>query len=261
VTWVHETTHGINADIRNSMNRTGKAANGFYVTDENAAVVVEPAFRKSQVGSYVPGSLRNLDATGRFNTYVVWMGTWDSTPLYIFDEWISYTNGADAAVSMVLDSSSWGDRDRGDAFNGMLEFTVYAISLAQAAEKLDPDYLSSNKQFKAFLAYNVRRAMEIYQRGRILSQFSNSSLKDYYEALLSSPDAESFRQFTYDFFGREWANAIIYFGKTSVNNDKEDEDSDGVVNSEDRCLGTKAGAIVWKEGEWKGCTEGQTRNN
>ena len=49
LTLAHEITHGINAYIRNTLNSTGKSANGFYVLRDRAALVVEPSFRKSRV--------------------------------------------------------------------------------------------------------------------------------------------------------------------------------------------------------------------
>ncbi len=54
---------------------------------------------------------------------------------------------------------------------------------------------------------------------------------------------------------------------TPVTPDGErDEDADGIPDSLDKCLGTPAGAKVWKEktgekAKWYGCTGGQTPNN
>jgi hypothetical protein len=84
----HETTHGINSELRNNYNKTGKQANGFYVLDDQAAIIVDPKIRKSAVAAYVPTSLRG----DRYSTYVTGQTEWDDTPTYLFDEWVAYTN-------------------------------------------------------------------------------------------------------------------------------------------------------------------------
>ena len=83
ITWGHETTHGINSELRNNYNKTGKTANGFYCLESQGAIIEEPNLRKSQVAAFVPQVLRG----SRFELYINGMSDWDDTPTYIFDEW------------------------------------------------------------------------------------------------------------------------------------------------------------------------------
>ena len=74
----HETTHGINSEIRNSHNSQGKV-NGFYVLEGRGVVIEEPNMRKSRVAEFVPQSLRSY----RYGTYITGQSAWDDTPLYL----------------------------------------------------------------------------------------------------------------------------------------------------------------------------------
>lgn len=165
ITLGHETTHGINAYIRNHLNQTGKNANGFYVLQNRAVVVVEPNIKKSSVANYVPPSLRGWS----YDTYIVGQTEWDDTPLYLFDEWDAYVNGGATGVDLVQ-HQLWNDPWR-DGVRGPLEFTVYALATAMAVKELDSNYFETNQQFKEFLAFNVKRAMQVYLTGSVMTAF------------------------------------------------------------------------------------------
>lgn len=206
ITYVHETSHGIHAHLRNNLNDTGQRVNAFYVMNDRAVLVVEPGLRKSQVARYVPQALRG----SRFGTYVTGQTAWDDRPLYIWDEWNAYINGGQVGVELVQEGK-WSGGWR-DGVAGQLEFTVYAIATAMAVHELDPEYFEANAQFREFLAFNTRRAMEVYYVGAELEDFAWERQDNYLQALREAPDAEPLRGFAREIFGEAWANAVLFGG-------------------------------------------------
>jgi len=203
LTWGHETTHGINSHIRNTFNNTGQKANGFYVLEDRGVVIVEPPIKKSQVASFVPQSLRGM----RFSLYITGQTAWDDTPLYIFDEWVAYTNGASVGVNLVqsgLYKEQWTD-----GVAGTLEFTIYSLGLTLALEQLAPQYLSSNTQYKEFVAWSSLRAMETFRAGAKMSQFTYADQDALYQKLQSSADAAPMRNLLVKLYGQAFANQVL----------------------------------------------------
>ena len=182
-TYAHEATHGLNACIRNNKNNTGKKANGFYLLEGKAAVVVEPSIRKSTVGSYVPSNLRNLDITNRFNTYVTGMSEWDDTPLYIFDEWMAYINGAKEAISLTKNNQLISNEH--GLVHGAIEFMVYASALIKAASEKDSSF-DSNTQLKALYKYLFKTTVSLYNQGKGNSRLVGSEAESYMSKFKSS---------------------------------------------------------------------------
>ena len=203
VTYGHETTHGINAHARNYLNNTGGRANAFYCLTDRVALVVEPGIRKADVAPYVPASLRG----SRFGTYVTGQTAWDDRPLYIWDEWVAYTNGSEVALGLHR-AGQWRYGWR-DAVAGTVEFTAYALAVGAAVEARDPTYFQSNTQFRAFLAWNARRAMTLFREGAAVESFRMDAQDALYRALRESPDAEPLRAFARRVYGRAWAAEVL----------------------------------------------------
>jgi hypothetical protein len=84
--WCHEGTHGVNARIRQEFNRPG-----FYLGGDRCLLATHPKFRCTEVAKYVPDEFRGF----QYQTYAVGMAEqWDDQPLYLWDEWCAYVNGA-----------------------------------------------------------------------------------------------------------------------------------------------------------------------
>jgi hypothetical protein len=289
----HETTHGINSELRNNWNTTGKKANGFYVLGDRAAIIVEPNIRKSDCAEFIPASLHG----SRYDTYITGQTEWDDTPTYVFDEWTAYTNGGAVSVDLVqhgLYHGGWTD-----AVYGALEFVVYSTAIAQAVQKGDPTYWASadGTQFKEFVAFSVKRAMDVYRAGSTMSEYTFADEDTFYSNKKSSPDAAGWRAFVSSLFGADWTNEVIFGAPPSGDVDagppsddagvvdtgvvdtgtvdvdtgvvvddagpptpSDDEDGDGIVDELDLCSHTPHGAIVWTYGDWIGCSVGQHRD-
>ena len=130
---------------------------GFMVTSASSAL--RPRFSRAAftaANSYVPVSLRDF----RYDTYLVGATDWNDTPLNLFTEWVAYTNGTEAGVTLVKEGK-WNAGWR-DTF-GSLEFTVYAFAVAMAAEVKDPAYFSGYPQFRVFLKWNAERALGLVE--------------------------------------------------------------------------------------------------
>ncbi len=205
VTASHETSHGIHAHLRNNEAPSAIGWNAFYVLENRAAFVKEPAMRKSDIKARIPAVLRGP----RYQLYLVEQTAWDDRPLYVFDEWNAYVNGAEVGVQQVqagLWTRSWQD-----AVMGPLEFTAYAIATAKTVAEVDPAYFASNVQFKRFAAWNIQRAMALYQMGSVMTQFTYDVQDQYAAALRTNPDAEALRQFARDTWTPTWTQSVLGF--------------------------------------------------
>lgn len=300
ITHGHETTHGINSDIRN--NRAGGIGkNGFYLLGSKGVILDEPNMRKSAVAQYVPRSLQG----SRYNLYIVGQTAWDDMPTYVFDEWVAYANGSAVGIDLV-ERGLWRYGWR-DGVAGTLEFVVYGLATAMAVEARAPQYWASNTQFREFVAWHARRSMQLFRKGAGMNDFKYDVQDRYYESLKSSADAEAMRAFIKRVYGQQYYDEVILGieipggggaggaggtggaggsggmagaggaggmagaggaggmagaggGGGGGGGAGGDADGDGIRDADDLCGRTPRGAPVWTYGEWKGCAEGQYRD-
>jgi hypothetical protein len=154
VTCGHETTHGINSYLRGL--HPGQAA--FYIGEGKYAVLAQPRVTLTQIGECIPEELRGT----RYDLYFVQQTKhWDNRPLYCFDEWVAYINGA----IVGLEVPDPGDGERTDYMLAPAEFAIYALCACVAIDKHDPNYLKTNPQFREFVAHELKRAMAVHRKG------------------------------------------------------------------------------------------------
>lgn len=176
ITHGHETSHGIASELRN----THSGVNGFYCLNNKAAFVKEPKLTLSQITSRVPSVLRK----SRYDTYLVAQRRyWDDTPTYLLDEWIAYINGAEVGIDQYNNvSKGRDDGTSSDMIIAPVEFSYYVLALCKTIDELDPNY-ADMKQFKEFVAYNLRRTAEVYKAGIGLPPFRwDTGLIDSFQA-------------------------------------------------------------------------------
>ncbi|HEY5920750.1 MAG TPA: hypothetical protein VIV11_03725 [Kofleriaceae bacterium] len=204
ITAAHETTHGIQAHLRNYEAPQGHV-NAFYVLGGKVAFVTEPAMRKADIKPHIVAGLRGP----RYNLYLEQQIAWDDTPLYVFDEWTAYVNGAEVGVGQVqagLYTGQWTD-----AVMGPLEFTAYAIATAKAIKQKDPTYYASNMQFRCFTAWNIKRAMALYEAGRVMTEFEWTTQDQYATKLRTMPEAQPLRDVAKELWGADWTQTVLGF--------------------------------------------------
>ena len=190
VTAAHETTHGINSNIRNSHYR-GSKENGFYCLGGRGVLLPEPRTTIQRVARSVPPSLRG----SVYRLYLVEQASgWGDRPLYLMDEWVSYTHG-----SMVRRELGLVRRD--ETVQYMMEFDVYVLEMLRCAKEDDPGY--DMEPLVAFVRWNLLRSMDVYKgeegASRVLSLLRDSS------------DAESLRRFARETLGSEWCSSVMGF--------------------------------------------------
>lgn len=197
VTWAHETTHGINANIRNK-NKDSTTVNGFYCLNDRACVIYEPKTTIRKIAPTVPNALRGPS----YQLYLVQQTSgWNDRPLYLFDEWIAYTNGSE--TGRELNHSGW--------YYELLQahnFNVYCIYLAMTVKKECPDY--DDAQMKAFMMWNIERTFRLAAPFEQKDDPTKSAL-EYVEKVRTLPEAEALRVFSRQYFGIEWCKRVYGF--------------------------------------------------
>jgi|WetSurMetagenome_2_1015567.scaffolds.fasta_scaffold122943_2 hypothetical protein len=177
VTTVHETTHGVNAYLRNK-----HGCPAFYVLKNRAMLLKEPNTTLAAIAQQIPMSLRG----DVYQTYLIGMqGYWNNQPTYVFDEWVAYTNGMAARLEL-------GIEDRRETARFALEFLVYSA------------YVPQDKWTKVFYKWQTERMMKLYRKSGIQQDA-------YLKALRSSPDAKELRQRLRTMYTPQWTKKILGF--------------------------------------------------
>ncbi len=181
VNWVHEGTHGVNSGLRQVY---GYAA--FYVLNDRAVRITEPAITLSAVAREVPASLRGFN----YRLYFVQqLADWNEHPTYPFDEWTAYTNGAEARLRRNIP-------DRDDTVRFCMEFMPYSICVAKAAHDAG---LPDDPQMKAFIQWQAARCIRLGAEIKLTPPN------------MMSADAESLRDFCHLYFGALWTASNLGF--------------------------------------------------
>ena len=188
MTCAHETTHMINAYLRNTLSN-GKKINAFYLPPGWAFVVEEPNMRKSRVAEFVPSEARG----SRYKLYVQGSKSWDDRPLYLVDEWCAYINGAMVGINDV-DNGIYKDGWT-DGVSGCLEMSMYCVALCMAIEKYDNDYWKSNEQFRLFINWNLQRAYNTYIVGKDYKAFKWNKQEEFLQRFRTSEETKAMRDF------------------------------------------------------------------
>ena len=193
MTCAHETTHMINARLRNSLKK-GKNINVFYLPTGWACVIEEPNMRKSQVAQFIPSNVRGY----RYSTYVTGATEWDNQPLYLVDEWSAYINGAMVGIDDVNNNrytDGWTD-----GVSGCLELSLYCVALSMAIEEYDRDYWNNNDHFKSFMKWNLQRAYNTYMIGKDYPEFKWDKQEEFFRRFQESPSTKEMRDFITEHF-------------------------------------------------------------
>jgi hypothetical protein len=204
---VHECTHGIQADLRNGaiqLSQPGTLTvgtckmpvpiftdvpgvqaktNAFYVLKNRAIRVPEPNTRKSACVQYISSTMRY----GRYNLYVAGQREWDDTPLYLFDEWNAYVNGAECVIDMFRTNSY--DQGQSDFIFGPIEFVAYAVATLMAARAVG----ALDETLKWFSKWNLQRTFEVYLVGIKLLPWAEAD--KCYNQLKAGAECASMRAF------------------------------------------------------------------
>ena len=202
ITCAHETTHMINAEMRNKLQKTGKKVNAFYLPQGNSFVIEEPNMTKAKVAEFVPEELKWI----RYHTYITKARAWNDRPLYLVDEWCAYVNGALVAVEDSINNrhfDGWSD-----AVSGPLEFSVYCVAMCMAIEKYDTEYWNEQEDLKKFMKWNLERSFHTYNMGKDYKYFKWDKQEKFLNQLQTSDaqDVIAMRDFIHKHFNGIWLN-------------------------------------------------------
>lgn len=197
---VHETAHGICSEIRNEYSKKlGYKINAYYDRGGLAIFIRDidkPKIR--QVANFIPEKLRSY----RFNLYFVeQLVYWDDVPSYIMDEWVAYILGAECAVD---DYYRINKKEPSDCVSGSLEFSVYTIGLYLAVKEYNPEYIENNPQFKDTIKYYLKRASNVFYRGKDI--FKSNKQESQLSVLLNDSSASEYRKLLESEFRRAFLN-------------------------------------------------------
>ena len=209
-TWAHETTHGIIGHLNNEWSKLNERGvrdkYWLYVGHDRACGIPEPGFKISDISKMVPAKMRQ----DRFQLYLVQQRKYfENEPVYLFDEWVAYCNGAECGNELAAKNLRQLSGKNDEVF-AVLEFGVYASYVAIAQKKYDPEY--DNKQLLEFLAWNLERSMKLYREGYKHDNFNWDNNK-YLEFLKSSQDAAEWRSFLIEAYGSDWTKEVFGFDK------------------------------------------------
>ena len=192
MTCAHETTHVINAYLRNILS-SGKKINAFYLPPGWGFVVEEPNIRKIQIAEFIPYNVRGY----RYKTYITGAREWDRQPLYVVDEWCAYINGALVGIDDVNKGRYRGGRT--DGVSGCLELGLYSVGLCMAIQKYDNEYWVKNEQFRSFIKWNLQRAYNTYEIGKDYKQFKWNKQEEFLQRFRTSKETKDMRDFIIEY--------------------------------------------------------------
>jgi hypothetical protein len=140
VTTAHETTHGVNSELRQQY---GKPC--FYALNGKVlSLPHELDTTLSQVAASVPEELRGRG----FRLYLIEQQKyWQNQPSYILDELSAYTNGAECSRQRQVDA------------HGEIDFAVECLGYAAVLAKLTGD-----KDVRAIFLYQAKRLEKLSDR-------------------------------------------------------------------------------------------------
>ena len=144
-TWAHETTHGINSVLRN-MPQYGQDWGVLYLLNDDAVALKQPPTTISAVARRIPPEQRGM----AYNLYLLQsQSSWNNRPLYLFDEWVAYTNCTMVGIEYGLDCAS--------STQQMAEFTICAQALLDEV-KAHPNGYDYTK-LEAFVKWHSGRTV------------------------------------------------------------------------------------------------------
>jgi len=197
----HETTHMIQADLRNNINKGSEIRhNSFYLLGGKSISFPEPSIKKRDIIPYVPSILQE----SRYDLYVRRQEAWDNEPLYLVDEWCAYMNGAEVAIEEY--KTGRHDGTMYDVVKGPLEFSVYCTALCMAIKDKDPEYWEVQIAFRHFMKTQLQRSYNIVMEGLNIREFQGYRQQEFITTLRESEQTSKLRQFLIDNFDGIWVS-------------------------------------------------------
>lgn len=133
----------------------------FYVGGNKYLVLEEPKIDKRDVLGNIPGGLRIPPEYASYlsNSGVGPLGPYNSN--YILNEWTADILAMEGGVQLI-DRGKWTSPRENKA--SVMEYTFLALALAGKVKYEKPDYWRNHPEYREFIALNLTRAKEIYDK-------------------------------------------------------------------------------------------------
>ena len=217
-TWVHETTHGIHADISNA---NGNAPS-IYIEGGVGAIFGKVGIEKTQTAQYMAPQVQQL--ASRFKTYVTDVST--GSPMdgsgrilevgdatYLFDEWGAYVNGGRAAVE-IHKAGLWRQGSV-DEVDGMMDFVYFCSAVTAMVMERNPQFFETaeGKAYKAAFAVTAERSSKWMSQGLRIREFSGFHAGQLFQFFQTSNDPQTvkLRQALVQLYGKGWTKRVFGF--------------------------------------------------
>jgi hypothetical protein len=205
-THAHETLHGLHNAMRN---RTRQKDAFFYLENGKGSYVIEPIENSRDVKNHIGASFRQLSAS-RYNLYLVEQArSWTNT-LYFFDEWNAYVGTTRSAVE-IQRAGRWNPADNADPIEGLVDFMYYCSASILSIKNVDPQYLATNKQFKATYAMIMEESVKWMNEARKESIWSGSKAWIKMQNFQTAADGANVRKAIKDLMGDAWTKRVLSF--------------------------------------------------
>jgi hypothetical protein len=159
---VHETLHGVHAELRNQYFIDHKVRLFFLYYDKGLALSLKtPNTTMQNVIPYVPSSLKGKRYNLYFNQQIQ---HWNHQPLYILDEWVCYIFGGKTAIQDYKNNILY--KEKTDSVSGCLEFSIYAVAMYNSIKKNNPEYFIEQPNFKLIIHEYLIKAEKTFLEGR-----------------------------------------------------------------------------------------------
>jgi hypothetical protein len=204
-TRAHETLHGLHAMMRNAT----RERDGFvYYEGGKGAYIIEPAEVYDQIRNNVQPKFA-ASSKSLYDLYLINQAKSWKNALYILDEWAGYVATSRTALES-LKADKW-DAENADPFSGLATYVYFGAALIKTLDEKDPDYLKSNKQFKAVMAMQIERSVNLLKDAEAMGKWPNSKGFPYLRMLQTDPENEALRKVVRDYFGKDWSKAKLGF--------------------------------------------------
>lgn len=206
-TTAHETLHGLHSEMRNKT----RGHDAFvYHKDGKGIYIVEPKENLVDVKNHIGASFHEM-AKFNYDTYLVnQLRDWKNT-LYLFDEWACYIATARTAIE-AQEAGNWTDVFRSsnsDPLEGLVEFMYFNSAAILSIKNVDPDYLKTNKQYKAAFAMIMEESAYWISKARLTPYWAKSRAYAKLKNLQTAADAAPVRAAIKELMGDAWTRRVL----------------------------------------------------
>ena len=199
LTWAHEGTHFINANLTSWHSQAMKTyAQGLYVGGDRCTFVLAPKITVPDIARIIPLELRG----SRYKTYLVdFHRNSLNTPTMILDEWVAYQNGLSTGIEHVEKRLS--RLEHTNYALSVLEMSVYSAYMLEAA---DPDYDAT--QLKAFVAWGTEQSFRLHRQAVQYREFNWDSGKTL-AAMQTGQEYAAYRRLLVKHYDQAWVDKVL----------------------------------------------------